>query len=135
MLNSTRLLKLATVVAVVLGVIDLMRGTVHTFFIREIAVVASGIDPHPDALVLMSAFGMSNFLTGFLLILIAFKARQLVPYVLLIIPIAYLLGSIGMRLSDVTMESAFNGQYMMRIYLVVSLSVATAYFVTRKLEN
>lgn len=135
MLNSTRLLKLATVVAAVLGVIDLIRGAVHTFFIREIAVVASGIDPHPDALVLMSAFGISNFLTGFLLILIALKARQLVPHVLLLIPIAYLLGSLGMRLSQVTLESAFNGQYMMRIYLVVSLTTATVYFVTRKLES
>lgn len=135
MLNSTILLKVASWVAIVLGVIDLIRGTVHTFFIREIAVVASGIEAHPDALVLMSAFGMSNFLTGFLLILIALKARHLVPLVLLLIPSAYLLGSFGMRLSEVTLESAFNGQYMMRIYLAVSLLTAVLCFVSRSLEN
>lgn len=78
---------------------------------------------------------MNNFLTGTLLILIVLKAKQLVPHVLILIPIAYILGSLRMRLSDVTMESAFNGQYMMWIYLVVSLTVATIYIITRKLEN
>ena len=133
--NSNSLLSIASWVTLILGCIDLLRGAVHTFLIHEIALDASGIEPHPDALVLMSAFGISNFLTGFLLILVSIKARHLAPFVLLLIPGAYLLGSIGMQLSDVQMQSQFNGQYLMRVYLMVSFVIASTYFACRRFEK
>lgn len=132
--SSENALKVCCGVAFILGFIDIIRGIVHTFLIHQIAVPASGIEPHPDALVLMSAFGISNVLTGFLLILIALKAKKLVPYTLIIIPVSYVIGSVGMNISDVVMQSEFRGQYMMRVYLLVCVVCAVYYFLSERFQ-
>ena len=43
---------------------------------------------------LLGIFGISNYLTGIMLILIGLKARELIPIILLAIPVAYLLGTL-----------------------------------------
>ena len=131
MLNRTIALKINRWILALAGVIDFIRGYLHTFKVRYAAVEKAGIEPTSDSLVLMSAFGMSNFLTAFLFFLILWKAPKLAPYVLLIIPVSYFLGSTGMRMQQVTMESPFVGQYMMRIYLTVCLISALLFFWSR----
>jgi len=133
--NPENALKVCCAIAFILGVIDIVRGVTHTFFIHQLAVPASGIDAHPDALVLMSAFGISNFLTGLLLILIALKAKKIVPYTLIIIPMSYFIGSLGMNISEVVMQSEFRGQYMMRVYLLVCIASALYYFLNAKFQD
>ena len=122
-------LKASAVVLFLLGLVDLIRGFVHTFRVHHAANNLAQIEPHPDALVLMVAFGISNFLTGALFILIAMKAKNLAPIVLLLIPVAYVVGGIGMNYSGVTMESPFIGQHMIKVYLIISLLTSLSYFI------
>ncbi len=135
MFNKASALKLSVGVLFLLGLVDLTRGFVHTFRIHHAANHLALIDPHPDAMVLMAAFGISNFLTGALFILIACSARKIAPVVLLLIPAAYVLGGLGMKVSGVTLEAEFIGQHMMKLYLAVSLCSALFYFACARLNR
>lgn len=112
----------------VLAGVDLVRGIAHTFLLNWAAINVARIDAHPDALMLLGVFGNSNFLTAGVFLLIAWKAKELSGYVLGIIPLAYGTGIVGIRLNGVTMQSEFNGQYMMMIYFAVCV-VTFVYFV------
>lgn len=112
----------AWIVLACLGIVDLVRGVLHTFFVEHSAVKIAGMDlDHSggDQLMLLGAFGISNFLTGAIYLAVALKAKQLVPTVLAIVPIAYLLGFIALRLNHVRPESAFPGRDFMLAYLSV----------------
>lgn len=70
---------MATRVLFFLGLVDLLRGVLHTFFIHwandtfaHLNLSANG----QDQLMLLSAFGISNLLTGSVYILISMKAKQ-----------------------------------------------------------
>ncbi len=122
--------------AIVLGaaaIMDFLRGIAHTFRVRFAAANGAEIEPLPDSLFLLGAFGISNFLTSFLFVLILWKARHLVPYVLAIIPVSYFLGAVGMRLQDVQPEAAFNGRYIMMVYLSVCTLTVTYYLLSSAL--
>ncbi len=57
----------AIIVLASLGLIDLVRGFLHTFFVQHSAVKIAGLDlAHSggDQLMLLGSFGISNFLTG-----------------------------------------------------------------------
>lgn len=113
----------ASIVLACLGVVDLVRGFLHTFLVEHSAVHVAGMDlSHSggNQLMLLGAFGISNFLTGAIFIAVAWKARQLVPAVLLIAPLAYLLGFIALRLNHVTPTASFPGRWFMLGYLSVS---------------
>lgn len=102
-----------------LGVYDLVRGIMHTFLVEYSAINIAGLNLEhsgQDQLMLLISFGISNFLTGALFIAVAFKARQLVPTALALIPLTYLLGFIAIRL-NVTPEAAFRGRWLMLVYL------------------
>jgi len=84
-----------------------------------------------DQLTLLGAFGISNFLTGALFLLIGTMAPSLSAYVLLAVPCAYVLGAIGLRTSGVKRESAFNGRNFMMAYLAACLlTLVVSRFVT-----
>jgi hypothetical protein len=134
-LNKKTALKLCSFVLLLLGVLDIIRGFTHTFRVRYAAEYLAKIEPTSDSLVLMSAFGISNFLTGFLYFLIVFKANKITPYVLTIIPISYMIGGIGMQYSNVVLESEFRGQHMMKVYLGICLLTAILYFTLSQIEN
>ena len=117
-----------------LGIVDLFRGFMHTFLLRWAGVHIAGFDPvttPPDQFFLLGAFGISNFLTGFLYLLISRKARELSPYVLAIIPATYLLGMIGIGVAGVHGQSAFSGRYLMFVYFAVCV-VTVAVFVVQR---
>lgn len=57
----------ACIVLACLGVIDLVRGFLHTFLVEHSAVKIAGMDlahSGQDQLMLLGSFGISNFLTG-----------------------------------------------------------------------
>lgn len=133
MWNRDLVLKINVVVLFLAGTMDLLRGFMHTYQVKYAAVNLAGIEPISDSLVLLGAFGISNFLTGFIYFLIIWKAKKLVPYVLLLIPLSYAIGGIGFQVvSNVQMESAFQGQYMMSKYLSICLISGLLYFLSRE---
>jgi hypothetical protein len=130
----------AWVVLAGLGVIDLVRGFLHTFLVEHSAVKIAGMNlEHSggDQLMLLGAFGISNFLTGAIYLAVALKAKQLVPAVLAIVPLAYLLGFVALRLNHVSPEATFPGRSFMLGYLSVCALTCLASWVcmrrTRKL--
>ena len=135
MLDKKIALRLSTTVLFMAAVIDLLRGIAHTYRVRYAAEEIAGIEPNADSLVLMGAFGISNFLTSFIYLLVIWKARQLVPYLLLLIPVSYFVGAMGMRYQNVVMESAFQGQYMLAIYLPVCFFAGLFYFIVASIQK
>lgn len=117
-----------------LGLVDLFRGVMHTFLLRWAGVHIAGFDPvttPSDQFFMLGAFGISNLLTGFLYLLISRKARELSPYVLAIIPAAYLLGVIGIGVAGVHAQAAFPGRYFMMVYFAVCLVTVAVFLVQR----
>lgn len=125
---------LPSIVLFIIGLYDILRGIMHTFFLRWAAVNFAGFDlatAPADQIFLLGVFGISNFVTGFVFLLISLKARQIAPYVLIIIPLAYLLGLIGIRVAGVHGQSAFTGQYFMFVYFAVCI-ITFIYFLVHK---
>lgn len=115
---------LPSTVLFMLGLVDLLRGVLHTFFVNWSVKTFAKLDlsaARQDQLTLLGAFGISNLLTGVIFILISIEAAPLCEYVLLTIPCAYAIGVIGMRASGVRAQSAFYGRYFMMGYLGVCL--------------
>jgi len=125
-------LKVCTLILFLAGLMDIKRGFAHTFNVRYSAEHLAGIEPISDSLVLMSAFGMSNFLTGFIYFLVVWRAKQLAPYILLLIPLSYFIGGLGMTYQNVKMESPFIGRYIMAVYLSICLITSLIYFLSKK---
>jgi len=119
--------KFVSVVAIVLGSLDLVRGFIHTMLLEYAALNIAGLDLSTsqagDLLQLMDAFGISNYLTGIMLILIGWKARPLALAMLGIIPVAYILGIIGIRINAAEYapsDAAWGGAIPMLVYLGIS---------------
>jgi hypothetical protein len=113
---------LPATVLLVLGLVDLVRGVLHTFFVDRVAKVFARLDvatARQDQLTLLGAFGISNLLTGALFLLVSVEAPQLAAWVLLAVPCAYALGMVGIRSAGVRREAAFLGRYFMMVYLGV----------------
>jgi hypothetical protein len=115
--------KFAWIILTALGCLDLVRGFMHTVLLEYAAENIMGLDllvARDDQLLLLGTFGISNYLTGMMLILIAMKARNIVQYVFLVIPVSYLWG--GFLISRVASSSArLGGLPMMMIYIAVCI--------------
>lgn len=117
---KTRVSKITWITLLILGCVDLIRGFMHTVMLEYAAANIAGVTD-VDAISLLRTFGISNYLTGALFILIALKAKELAPYVLTLIPLSY---ALGMLVSPPVAPTAqFNGKYMMIVYLAVCLVV------------
>ena len=126
---------LPSVVLFCAGVMDLIRGFMHTFLLTWSAANFAKFDMATapmDQIFLLGVFGISNFLTGIIYILISRKARELSPYVLIIIPLSYLFGLIGIRSGGVHGQAAYEGRYFMIVYLCVCLATFIAFQVQRR---
>lgn len=122
--ESVNLYTLPAKVLFFVGLVDILRGVLHTFAVKWAAQTFAQLDLSVlanDQLTLLGAFGMSNFLTGFIYLLISRRAKELSPFVLIIIPLAYLTGIIGLRLNGIRGESAFAGQYFMLLYFGICI--------------
>ena len=121
-------------ILLILGGVDLLRGFLHTYAIVWAANTFAKLDlsvARNDQLVLLGAFGISNFLTGMLYILISRKAPQLSHYVLALIPAAYLTGFIGLKLSGISANAEFEGRYFMLVYLAVCVITLVIFLTAR----
>ena len=128
-MNKQLAVKISSIVLLLAGVMDIWRGFIHTFQVKYAAINVAGIEPNSDNLILMGAFGISNFLTGFLYLLIVWKVKKIVPYVLLLIPVSYCLGSLGLQYSNVLIDpNKFKGQYIMSVYLGIGVLTVIFYF-------
>jgi hypothetical protein len=128
-------LRVTSVVLFALGILDIVRGIMHTFNINWAAATFARIDPHPDALILMGSFGISNFLTGFIYLYAARKMKEHTPILRLMIPSAYILGAIGLKASGVVMQSAYNGKYMMIGYLAICAAAYIYYRISLMIDT
>ncbi|UCH01535.1 MAG: hypothetical protein JSV20_06650 [Candidatus Bathyarchaeota archaeon] len=138
--NALTCPKFAWIIMLGLGGIDLVRGFVHTVLLEYAAInifvldFSGGVD---NQMFLLGIFGISNYLTGILYILIGLKARALVPIILPIIPALYFLGNaIITRVATPTAHLG-GGPYML-IYFALCIMTFLAILVvnvTKRTEN
>ncbi len=117
-----------SVVSLLIGCYDLLRGFMHTFNLQYSALYIAKLNlatpQASDLLRLLGVFGVSNFITGAMLILVAFAARGLALMMLLIIPIAYSIGMITVRYNSESYtptHAAWGGMTPMMVYLTICL--------------
>lgn len=118
--------KFVSIVAIALGCLDLVRGFMHTILLEYAALNIAGFDLSTslagDLLQMMGAFGISNYITGFTLIMIGWKARSLALAMLGFLPVAYFTGVVGIRINSAGYASSqadWGGAPMMLVYLSV----------------
>jgi len=96
--------KFVSIVAIVLGSLDLVRGFMHTILLDFAATNIAGFDltttQAGDLLQQMGAFGISKFLTGVMLIMIGWKARPWALIMLGFIPVACAIGVAGIKINS-----------------------------------
>ena len=132
MFKKETALKVAVIALFVVAVMDLIRGYMHTFNIWYASENIAQMTQTADTMNLMNTFGISNWLTGFIYILIAIKAKELAPYILIAIPLSYVIGIISANITDVAamQVSAWNGQYLMFVYLGITALIGINYFIS-----
>ncbi len=132
MFKKQTALKIAVITLGVIACVDIIRGLMHTFFIMYASENIAQMTQTPDTLNLMNTFGIANLLSGVTYILIVKKAKELSPYMLLIIPLTYFVGIISLNVTGVAamQTSAWNGQYMLYVYWTVCTVVGVNYFIS-----
>ena len=128
MKNENRIPKFVSVIAITLGVLDLIRGFMHTILLEFAAGNIAGLDLSSSAAVdllqLMGVFGISNYITGVMLILLGWKARSLALTMLAVIPASYGIGILGIHFNSIAYTSTqanWGGAPMMMVYMVVCI--------------
>jgi len=118
--------KFVSIAAVVLGCLDLVRGFMHTILLDYAAPNIAGFDLSTsfagDMLQMMGSFGISNYLTGIMLILLGWKARPLALIMLGVIPVAYGIGMVAIKVNSAPYaptQAAWGGTTFMMTYLAV----------------
>ena len=130
-LTKEEIPKFAFIITIALGCIDLIRGFIHTILLEYAAEFIMGLDltvARDNQLLLLGVFGISNYITGIFMILIALKARDLVPYALIVIPICYFFGMIAIS-RVATPQAALGGMPYMLVYFIISIITSIASFV------
>jgi hypothetical protein len=129
---------LPSTVLLFIGILDVIRGFMHTFLLTwsaaNVAKFNMATTPQ-DQIFMLGVFGISNFLTGSIYFLISRKAREISPYVLIIIPLAYLLGLIGIWSGGVHGQAPFEGKYFMLAYFAVCVLTFISFLIQRNARN
>ena len=121
-----------SIVAFSLGCIDVVRGAAHTILASHAAVDVAGLDlsgpTGRDQLVLMTAFGAANFLRAAALIYLSIKDRFGALVFMAIVPVAYLIAGVGLRLNaaDLIGQGVSPGRTMMAVYISVCIVTVIA---------
>jgi hypothetical protein len=118
-----------------LGIYDLVRGFMHTFLLKWAGINIAGFNPEStpiDQFFMLGTFGISNFLTGFIYLLISRRAPELSPYVLGLIPASYTLGLIGIRSNGIHGTSSYGGQYLLYVYFAVCIGTLIYFAFNKK---
>jgi len=135
-INDIKCPKFAWILMIGLGCVDLIRGFIHTFMLEFAALnifeidLSGGVD---NQMFLLGIFGISNYLTGIMLILIGLKARPLVPIMLPVIPIIYF-GGAALISRTTTPTAQFGGGPYMLIYFALCIAASITILVI-KIKN
>ena len=112
--------------AVFLGVIDLLRGFMHTVVLPYSATHIASLDlsgpTAPDLLRLLGLFGISNYITGATLILTGLYARPIALVLLGLIPAFYGLGLLSIH-AAMNPYPPSTAQWGGRPFMMVNLSL------------
>lgn len=120
-----------------IGLIDLLRGFMHTYYLTWAATNIAKLDLSAGGqqLFLLGVFGMSNWVTGLIYLIVSIKAREISPYILITIPLAYGIGLFGIRMDGVKASAEFNGQYFMYVYFAVCIITFVIFCLQKKSRN
>jgi len=130
-INDIKCPKFAWILMIGLGCVDLIRGFIHTFMLEFAALnifeidLSGGVD---NQMFLLGIFGISNYLTGIMLILIGLKARHLVPIMLPAIPTIYF-GGIALISRTASPTAQLGGGPYMLIYFALCIAASIAILV------
>lgn len=139
-INNIECPKFAWIIMISLGCFDLIRGFIHTVMLEFAAVsifvidLAGGVN---NQMFLLGIFGISNYLTGIMFILIGLKARQLVPIMFPVIPAIYFLGTVLISRVATPTAQLGGGPYML-VYFAVCIATFIAILVVKiknRMEN
>ena len=118
--------KFISIMAVLLGVIDLLRGFMHTVVLPYSATHIASLDlsgpTAPDLLRLLGLFGISNYITGATLILTGLYARPIALVLLGLIPAFYGLGLLSIH-AAMNPYPPSTAQWGGRPFMMVNLSL------------
>ena len=115
--------KFAWILLIGLGCLDLFRGFVHTVLLEHAAYNIFVIDTTggiENQIFLLGLFGITNYFTGIMLILIGISARHLVPIILPVLPFTYIVGSALVR-NVASPTAELGGLTFMNIYLATCI--------------
>ncbi|MCX7348734.1 MAG: hypothetical protein NTZ54_04160 [Alphaproteobacteria bacterium] len=118
-----------------MGLYDLLRGFMHTFLLHWSAVNIAGFSAETtpaDQFFMLGTFGISNFLTGSIYLLVSKRAPQLSPYILGLIPSSYLLGLIGIWSNGIYGTLQYAGQYLIYVYFAICIATLAVFIVKEK---
>ena len=122
-----------SVISVLIGCCDLLRGFMHTILLHysatNIAVLDLTTSTARDQLKLLGAFGVSNLETGIAMILVGLFARKIALAMLGAIPLVYAIGYFTIRYNseDTAPSTAhWGGVPMLKVYLCVCLATFIA---------
>jgi len=118
--------KFISIMAVFLGVIDLLRGFMHTVVLPYSATHIACLDlsgpTAPDLLRLLGLFGISNYITGATLILTGLYARPIALVLLGLIPAFYGLGLLSIH-AAMNPYPPSTAQWGGRPFMMINLSL------------
>lgn len=120
--------RFVSIIAFCLGLWDIVRGVAHTLASGPVARNIAGLDLSGptgfDQLMLMNAFGASNFISAFALIYLSLRDRTGALIMLSIIPLAYILAGIGLSLHEdgLTGVGVFPGREKMVVYNLICIA-------------
>lgn len=124
--------RFVTVVVVLLGCYDLLRGFMHTVLLNYSAIHIAGLDlttpQASDLLRLLGAFGISNFVTGVMLLMIAYQSRTMSLIMTGVLPIIYYLGHLAIH-NDTQLYAPSSANWGGMPFMIVYLSICAATFV------
>lgn len=120
--NDSECPNFAWIVLMFFGFFNLVRGFLHTVLVEFAATNIAGLDlsvVRADQLVLLMTYGYSNFVTGIIFLLIALKARNLVPPAILLVSVFSITNGITLELMNPT--AAFVGRYLAPVWFAVGI--------------
>ncbi len=131
--DDTKIPLFVSVVALVLGCYDLTRAILYTLHLElsalHLSKISLSVTDSAHLLHLLGLFGAFNYIISFMLILTAFMARRLALILLAIIPFAYGMGLLTIKLNAAQYHIAQAG-FRSMIPLFVYLSICLLTFIS-----
>lgn len=132
-INDYECPKFAWIVLMFFGLFNLIRGFLHTVLVEFAATNIAGLDlsvVRADQLVLLMTYGYSNFVTGIIFILIALKARNLVPPAILLVGVFSITNGITLELMNPT--ASFAGRYLAPVWFILGIITLIGIYLHRR---